>query len=61
MIVVKTNLHDGACNFCRRGIMKNDKIIFPYSHVWRIERDSESSLSARLCDDCLKELKQKAN
>ena len=48
-----------SCNFCDRGVLgaSGRNLIYPYDFVYVIEKE-KSGLSARICLDCLNELKK---
>lgn len=49
-----------SCNFCNRGVISDNGINlkFPYKQVTSIETKG-SGVSIRMCDDCIRELKEK--
>ena len=48
----------GSCNFCRRGILREDEsgMVYPYKYVYEIS--GVQLLIVRLCGKCLKEIKK---
>lgn len=63
MIVEKFALKDSSssCNFCKRGVLKTSEYLltYPYDYVYEFKSDN-SGLCAVICEDCLTELKEKA-
>lgn len=59
MIIERTDLSGGACNFCKRGKINDDGngIVYPYTEVTHISSDG-SGASVRFCDECLNEVKE---
>ena len=59
MIIIREKVQDtGGCNFCNRGQLNKfgTGLIYPYEEVNIIS--SEGLTSVKMCDDCLKELKE---
>ena len=46
----------GSCSFCKRGILAEDNVKFPYNHVYVINGDGE--MVVRICRECVRELKE---
>lgn len=50
----------GSCNFCDKSKLSESgtNLIYPYDYVYYISNDGKTGLSARICEDCLQELKK---
>jgi hypothetical protein len=63
MIVQKKHVRkdNESCNFCNRGELNTlgFGLIYPYEYVYLIKRET-NGLTAAICEDCLKELTEKA-
>lgn len=59
MIIKRMSILNGTCNFCRRGNVRDsgNGLKYPYEEVTEISSEVSGRMSARFCDDCLKELK----
>jgi len=52
--VNKKSLDSGSCNFCNRGEVSAEGLIFSYNYV--LEITGESNLAIRICQECFDEL-----
>lgn len=48
-------MHEGACNFCNRGVLveTGDFLTYPYDRIYEVVG---TSVSVRFCPQCLAEL-----
>ena len=53
--VNKKTLDGGSCNFCKRGEVSAEGLIFTYEYVYEIT--GGSNLAIRICQECFDDLK----
>lgn len=61
MFLIKSDLKNGSCNFCNKGILNStqDGLVYPYKVVYTFSRGEGEGISPRACHNCMEELVKK--